>query len=175
MTPRRLTGLALFALMIVHPFLRPERGWVYLSACDIAALVTAAGLVVPSDRALAAAFVFQVMAGIPALTIGILTGTYPVNPTGIAVHLVPPILAIAMLRTLPRGSAALAWLGALAAFFASMVLAPPALNLNFSDHAFGPVAATFGNAGFDVAMFALAAVLLFGGEPLLRRALGRGA
>lgn len=175
MTPRRLTGLGLLALMLVHPFLRPERGWVLLSACDVAALGTAIGLVWPSDRVLAAAFVFQVMVGIPALTIGIVIGAYPVNPTGVAIHLVPPVLAALTLRAIPRGTAVLAWLGALGSFFASMVFAPPALNLNFSDHVFGPLQHTFTPVEYDVTMFAVAAVLLAGGELLLGRAVRRRA
>jgi hypothetical protein len=175
-TARRVTGILLVALMIVHPFLRPERGWVLLSACDVAALATALGLIVPSDRVLAAAFLFQVMIGLPSLTIGIATGVYPINPTGIAIHVVPPILAASWLRTLPPRTSVLAWIGSLGAFFATMAFAPAVLNLNFSDRVWTPLQGTFSSSlEFDVALFAAAAVLLGLGEPLWRRVLGRRA
>ena len=164
-------GIALFGLMILHAALRPEHAWVLLATCDVAALATAAGLVFGWDRCVAAALVFQVAIGLPAFAIGLCT-TYPFNVTGIAIHIVPPVLGAAAFagRALPRHAAAIAWVGYVATVLVSYVVAPPpAFNINFTTSVWPPLARTFpGRAEFYAVLFAIAALVLWLGARGLR-------
>lgn len=159
-------GIALFGLMILHAALRPERAWVLLATCDVAALTTAAGLVFDWERCVAAALVFEVAVGLPAFGIGLCT-TYPFNVTGIAIHVVPPILGGAALtgRALPRRTAAVAWIGYVATVLVSYVVAPPAaFNINFTTAVWPPLAHWFpSHVEFYAVLFAIAAVVLWFG------------
>jgi len=157
-------GIALFGLMIVHAVLRPEHAWVLLATCDVAALSTAAGLVFGWERWLAAALVFEVSIGLPAFAIGLCT-TYPFNVTGVAIHVVPPILGTAAFvgRALPRHATVIAWIGYVATVLVSYVVAPPAeFNINFTTSVWPPLARTFpGRAEFYAVLFAIAALVLW--------------
>jgi hypothetical protein len=170
----KAAALALLAMMVVHVIVRPEGGWVLLATCDVAALATALGVLVGWHRLVAAAFVFQVMIGLPAFAVGLCT-TYELNPTGVAVHVVPVTLgAIAVARHgLPHRAALHAWLGYAATFVAGYLIAPPALNVNFASFVWPPLAGVFDSrAAFWAALFAATALLLAVGEVLIRRLAG---
>jgi hypothetical protein len=161
--PAVSAGLALLGLMVLHAALRPEHAWVLLATCDVAALATAAGLIFGWERCLGAALVFQVAIGLPAFAVGLCT-TYPSNVTGIAIHLVPPILGAAVFagRALPRYAAAFAWIGYVTTVLVSYVVAPPAaFNINFTTAVWPPLAHTFPvRAEFYAVLFAIAAMML---------------
>src|SRR5262245_49869054 len=107
----RVSGSALFVLLVAHAALNPERGWTLLWGCDLAVAVMALGLVAGLHAVVAVAFLFHVAVGLPAFTVAVLTHFEP-GPTSIAIHLLPPIaggLSVAR-RGLPRGAALWAWL-----------------------------------------------------------------
>ena len=143
-TMRRIVGLALLALLVVHVATRPERGWLLLATCDIAAMATIIGLVAGSHRLVATAFLFQLMVGLPSLTLGILT-TYDVNFTGIAIHVIPLTAGgiLVAREGMPRRTALVAWLGHACAMLAAYLLAPPILNINLTGAVWPPLAGTF--------------------------------
>jgi hypothetical protein len=170
----RLAALAFLAVMVVHVIVRPEGGWVLLATCDVAALATALGVLADWHRPVAVAFVFQAMIGLPAFAVGLCT-TYELNPTGVAVHVVPAALgAIAVARHgLPRRAALHAWLGYAATFFAGYLVAPPALNVNFASFVWPPLAGVFeSRATFWASLFAAMGLMLAIGEVLIRRLTG---
>ncbi len=171
---RRGLGIALLALMAIHTTLRPEGGWVLISACDLAAIATAVGLVAGWHRWVATAFVFQLGIGLPALAIGVFT-TYEANLTGIAIHVVPLVLGGVEVRRrgLPRGSALLAWLGYAASMALSYAIAPAELNLNFATRVWPPLAGTFTLPMFQLAILAVGGVLLALAALATRRLLRR--
>jgi hypothetical protein len=88
----RIVGAMLLVVMAIHVAVRPEQGWILLSGCDVATVVTSVGLIARWHRAVAISGLFQAMIGIPAFAIGVLT-TYDINPTGIVIHVVPPLVA----------------------------------------------------------------------------------
>jgi hypothetical protein len=165
----QVAGLAILALLPVHAMLRPEGGWALLSTCDLAAVATAIGFLVGSRRLVGTAFVFQLVVGIPALAIGMLT-TYHWNITGIAIHVVP--LALGGIWTardgLPRRAALHAWLAYAASVPLAALLAPPHLNINFASVVWPPLAGTFTLPTFWVALLVLVAFLLALGELAIR-------
>jgi len=167
-------GGALLGTMLVHVVLRPEHAWVLLATCDVAALATAAGLLFAWERWLGAALVFQLAVGTPAFALGLCT-TYPVNATGIAIHFVPPVFGAMALRgrALPRRAATLAWIGYVVTVLTTYLAAPPPeFNVNFTAAVWPPLARIFpGRAPFFLALFAVAAVLLWMGERGLERVL----
>jgi hypothetical protein len=167
-------ALAFLAMMVVHVMVRPEGGWVLLATCDVAALATALGVLADWHYPVAVAFVFQVTIGLPAFAVGLCT-TYELNPTGVAVHVVPAALgAIAVARHgLPRRAAFHAFLGYTATFVAGYLVAPPALNVNFAAFVWPPLAGMFESRGtFWASLFAATGVLLAIGEVLIRRVAG---
>jgi hypothetical protein len=170
--PTVCAGVALLGLMTVHVATRPEHAWVLLAACDVAALATAAGLLLGWERALGASLVFQIAVGLPVFAVGLCT-TYPANLTGIAIHIVPPVLGWVALRghALPRRCARDAWLGYVASIGVTYLVAPPPeLNINFTTAVWPPLAHVFpGRAAFLAALLAVAAVLLWLGERGLER------
>jgi hypothetical protein len=164
-------ALAFLAMMVVHVIVRPEGGWVLLATCDVAALATALGVLAGWHRPVAVAFVFQAAIGLPAFAVGLCT-TYELNPTGVAVHVVPAVLGgIAVARHgLPPRAALHAFLGYAATFFAGYLVAPPALNVNFASFVWPPLAGVFDSrATFWVALFAATGLLLAIGELVIRR------
>ena len=170
--PALAAGGALLGLMAVHVAVRPEHAWVLLASCDVAALATAAGLLLEWERCLGAALVFQISVGMPALAIGLCT-TYPANVTGIAIHVVPAVFGAVALagRTLPRRAARLAWIGYVATVLVTYLAAPPPqFNINFTAAVWAPLARVFpGRAAFFVGLFAVVAVMLWlGGRGLAR-------
>lgn len=162
---RRAAGVALLALLAVHPFLRPEGGWALLSTCDLAAFATAVGLLAGWHRFVAAAFVFQLSVGMPSMILGIFT-TYNWNVTGIAVHVVPLVIGGVLVRRhgVPRRSGLYAWIGYTASVALAAAIAPPLLNINFATIVWPPVAGTFSLIQFQAALVALVGVLLVLGE-----------
>jgi hypothetical protein len=166
-------GIALLGLMVAHVVGRPEHAWVLLASCDAAALVTAVGLLLGWERWLGAALVFQVAISVPAFAIGLCT-TYPANVTGIAIHFVPPVFGAVALagRGLPRRSGVLAWIGYVATILLTYLVAPPAeFNINFTTAVWPPLAHAFpGRAVFFLALFAVAAAMLWLGARGLERA-----
>jgi hypothetical protein len=172
----RWAGLALVAMMPFHVALRPEHGWLLLSTCDVAAMVTAVGLVAGWPRAVGVAFLFQVAVGLPAFAIG-LCSTYPLNPTGTVIHVVPPLLGgiVVAQRGLPPRAALYAWAGYAATFVAGYFAAPVRLNINFSHFVWPPLARVFPVAGlFQAALLLVIGLLLFGAERLVRKTMGPG-
>ncbi len=167
----RLAGLALLALMAIHITTQPEGPWVLLSTCDVAALVTAIGLVGGWHRAVAAACLFEIMVGLPAFIVGIFT-TYELNPTGVLVHIVPPVLGVIVIARegMPRRCALIAWAGYTLTFVIAFVLAPPEFNINFANDVWPPLAKVFTVTGsFQAALIAVAIVVLSLGELAARR------
>jgi hypothetical protein len=171
---KRAIGVALLVLMAIHANVRPEGGWVLVSACDLAALATAVGLVAGRHRLVAAAFMFQLAIGFPALLLGLFT-TYEPNVTGIAIHVVPLVFGGVEVqrRGLPRRSALLAWLGYAGSIALASAIAPPALNLNFATRVWPPLAGTFTLPVFQLAILAVAAALLALASLAVRRWLER--
>ena len=158
----RWGGLALVAMMPFHVAVRPEHGWLLLSTCDVAAMVTAVALVANWPRAVAVAFLFEVAVGLPAFAIG-LCSTYPLNPTGTVVHVVPPLLGgiVVAQHGLPRRAALYAWGGYAATFVAGYLAAPVRLNINFAHFVWPPLAHVFTAAWmFQAALLALVGALL---------------
>ena len=161
--------------MLAHVAVRPEHAWVLLASCDVAALATAAGLLFGSERCLGAALVFQIAVGMPAFAVGLCT-TYPANVTGIAIHVVPLVFGAVALggRALPRGAAAIAWIGYVVTVLGTYLVAPPPeFNINFTTAVWPPLARAFpggsGRAIFFLGLFAVAAVVLWLGARALAR------
>jgi hypothetical protein len=171
---KRGIGVALLVLMAIHAAVRPERGWVLVSACDLAAIATAIGLVAGWHRWVAAAFLFQLAIGLPSLLVGFFT-TYEPNVTGIAIHVVPLVLGGVEVRRrgLPRRSALHAWLGYAGSIALASAIAPPALNLNFATRVWPPVAGTFTLPVFQLAILAVGGALLVLANLAVRRLVGR--
>lgn len=167
----RWVGLALVAMMPLHVALRPEHGWLLLSTCDVAAVVTAVALVADWPRVTGVAFLFQIAIGLPAFAIG-LCSTYPLNPTGTVVHVVPPLVGgiVVAQRGLPARSALYAWIGYAATFAASYVAAPVALNINFAHFVWPPLARAFPAAWmFQAALMVVVGAVLGLAELAIRR------
>jgi len=167
----RWAGLALLAMMPFHVALRPEHGWLLLSTCDVAAMLTAVALVAGRPRAVAVAFLFEVAVGLPAFGIGLCT-TYPLNPTGTVVHIVPPLLGAIVVAQhgLPRRAALIAWCGYTATFVAGYLVAPARININFGHRVWPPLAHVFTLAwSFQAALLVLVGALLVIAELAIRR------
>ena len=162
-TKERAIGLSLMLLMLLHTVAHPERGaWVLLSACDMASLATAIGLLVGWPGMVAVAFLFQVSIGLPAFFVGLATGTYTPNATSVAIHLLPPLAGgWSVNRTgLPRHAMAIALAIYLLAVGVSVWISPPALNVNLVFTVWPPIR--------RLASGRLAGLLLFHGVgPLL--------
>jgi hypothetical protein len=174
----RWLGVALLATMPVHVALRPEHGWLLLSACDVVAVAAAIGAILAWPRVVASAGLFAIVVGVPVFAVALAT-VYPVNPTGLIVHLLPPLLGgIAIARDgLPPRAALFAWCGFVAALGAGYALAPPELNINMATKPWPPVARVFAIPGtFQLAMIVTIAAVLWTGEAIIRAVLrGRAA
>lgn len=157
----RALGAGLLGLLAVHPFLRPEGGWALLSTCDLAAAVTAIGLIAGWHRFIAAAFVFQLIVGLPAMILGMVT-TYHANLSGIAVHIVPLVIGGVLVRRhgMPRGSAMIAWFGQVGSLVLAAAIAPPELNINLATIVWPPLAGSLSLIQFQVALTAAIGVAL---------------
>jgi hypothetical protein len=158
---KRILGVLLLVLMVVHVCLRPQGIWVLASTCDIAALATAIGLVTLRHRLVASAFLFQVSVGFPSLVVGMFT-TYDTNVTGVAVHVVPLAIGGVMVARhgLPRYSALFAWLGYAASIAFAYAFAPPALHVNFTDAVWPPLAKSMSLPVFHAILLAIIGTLL---------------
>jgi hypothetical protein len=162
LTPRgaRIAGLGILLLMVVHVIGRPEHAWLLISGCDLAAIATGVGLIVPRPRWVATACLFQAMVGLPSLIIGMLT-TYDTNVTGVAIHVVPLALGATIVARdgLPRRAALIAWIGAACSMIVARLIGPPELNLNFANAVWPPLAHIF---PFKI-MFQACALAVVGG------------
>jgi hypothetical protein len=168
---RRVAGAALVLLLALHVALRPEQGWVLLSTCDLAAIATAVGLLVGSRRVVGAALVFELAIGIPAFVLGLFT-TYPLNVTGVAIHVLPPLagLAYAAREGLAPRSAWLAWIVVLAGYVAARAIAPTELNINFATATWPPLERVLPSPlVFAALVLGGQLVLLLAGELAVRR------
>ena len=170
----RAAGAGLLVLLAVHPLLRPEGGWALLSTCDLAAFATAIGLLTGRHRWVAAAFVFQLAVGLPALILGMLT-TYHANFTGIAVHVAPLVIGGVLVRRdgMPRGSALIAWVGQVGSLVLAAAIAPVALNINMATIVWPPVAGSLSLIQFQVALTVAIGVALALCEFGVRALVGR--
>ncbi|MBA3455279.1 MAG: hypothetical protein H0T42_19465 [Deltaproteobacteria bacterium] len=158
---RRALGIGLLVLLAVHPFLRPEGGWALLSTCDVAAFATAIGLLAGWHRWIAAAFVFQLVVGLPAMILGMLT-TYQANISGIAVHVLPLVIGgVFVYRDgMPRWSAMIAWFMQVSTLVLAAAIAPPALNINLATVVWPPLARSFSLFQFQLVLTAAIGVAL---------------
>jgi hypothetical protein len=173
----KLAGAVLLAVMAIHVAVRPEAGWILLSTCDVACATTALGLIAGWPRAVAVAFLFEVMIGLPAFALGVLT-TYDLNPTGVIIHLAPPLIGgvVVARHGLPPNAALLAWSGYVVTFVVGYLVAPAALNVNFANRVWPPLAGVFPRLiVFQAAIVATALLVLAAGEWLMRRAFRRTA
>ena len=170
----RWVAVALIAMMPFHVALRPEHGWLLLSACDLAAMVVAVGVLARWNGAVGVGFLFAVFIGLPAFVIGLFS-TYPLNPTGTAIHLVPPVLGgiVVARHGLPPLAALYAWFGAATTIAMGYVLAPHELNINFASAVWPPLAHAFTISQFQAALLGAAAVLLVSGSWITRRVVRR--
>lgn len=167
----RTVGVLLLLLMLAHTVAHPDRGaWVLLSACDVATLATAIGLVAGWRTAVGVAFLFQMSIGLPAFFVGLATHTYVPNATSVAIHLLPPLAGgWAVRRTgLPPRALATALLAYGLVVAASFFFSPPALNVNLVFTVWPPIR--------RLASGRLAGLLLFHGVgPLILLSVGEAA
>lgn len=170
----RTIGLLLLLLMVAHTVTHPDRGaWVLLSACDVATLATAIGLVAGWQKAVAVAFLFQMSIGLPAFFAGLVTHTYTPNATSVAIHLLPPLAGgWAVRRTgLPPHALAAALLTYGLVVAASFLFSPPALNVNLVFTVWPPIRRLASGRLVGLALFHGVGplILLSVGEAALRR------
>jgi hypothetical protein len=167
----RAVGLFLLLLMIAHTVTHPDRGvWVLLSACDVATLATAIGLVAGWRKAVGVAFLFQISIGLPAFFVGLATHTYTPNTTSVAIHLLPPLAGGWSVRRtgLPPHALATALLTYGLVVAASFLFSPPALNVNLVFTVWPPIR--------RLASGRLAGLILFHGVgPLILLSVGEAA
>jgi hypothetical protein len=168
-TPWKLAGVALLALLPLHVWLRPEGAWALLSTCDVACIATALGLILSKHRLVGTAFLFQLMVGLPALVLGILT-TYQWNWSGIAIHLSPLALGAVQVRRrgLPKKAASDAWFAYALTLFIAAKVSPPELNINFGSVVWKPLAETFSLRVFQLLLIATVGALLYLGQLVAR-------
>jgi hypothetical protein len=177
-TKERAAGLFLLALMAAHTAAHPDRGaWVLLSACDIASLATALGLLAGWRGVVGVAFLFQIAISLPAFFVGLATATYAPNATSVAIHLLPPVAGgwVVARSGLPRRATAIALAVYLLAVLASLAFSPPALNANLVFTVWPPLQRRVGSRVVGLMLFHGIGplVLLSIGEVALRRWLPR--
>ena len=168
----RWAGLALLALMPIHVVMRPEHAWLLLSACDVAAIVCAVGAITGRLDVVAIAGLFALAVGLPSYAIGLAT-TNPINPTSLAVHVVPAIMGIVAIsrRGVPRRAALIAWCAYVLVFVAGYMFPPHELNINMASKVWPPLARVFPTTlAFHAGLLAITAGLLFVGELIAVRA-----
>jgi hypothetical protein len=119
-----------------------------------------------------AGLLFHLTLGIPAWLLGLML-TAELHPTSVLVHFFPALSAalyLKGLRVLPRHLAVRAWLLHPAALLASMLYAPPDLNVNMVSEPWPPIAHLFPNlAFFHVAEVSLSLMMLLLMERAARR------
>lgn len=166
MTRWQIVGALLLAMLPLHVWLRPEHGWALLAACDIAYIATALGLLFRAHRLVGAAFLFALMVGTPAMTMGLVTHTYPWNWSGIAIHLVPVVFGGIRVASegVPRRAALDAWIAYAAAVLVAAAVGPAKLNINFGAVVWKPVAGTFSLHVFQALLIATVGALLWLGQ-----------
>jgi hypothetical protein len=170
MTRTRIAGLVLLAIMVAHVLLEPEGLWVLAFSCDIAAMVTAIGLVGGWHRAVAVAFLFEVAVGLPAFILGLFT-TLEMNETNILMHVLPPVLGgvVVAREGLPRRCWLMAWVGYTVSFVVACAVAPREYNVNFAAEVWSPFRGVLTLTQFQAALIAIALGWLPGWELVIRR------
>ena len=165
----QLAGVGLLALLPLHAWLRPEGAWALLSTCDVACIATALGLIFSKHRLVGTAFLFQLMVGLPALILGILT-TYQWNWSGIAIHLIPLALGTVQVRRhgLPKKAASDAWFAYAVTLLVAAKVSPPELNINFGAVVWKPLADTFSLRVFQLLLILTVGALLYLGQLVAR-------
>jgi len=162
----RWVGGVLLAMMPLHIALRPEHGWILFAACDVVGVATAIGLVARWPRVVSIAGLFAIAVGVPAIVVGALT-TYPMNPTGIVLHVSPPIIgAFAIARHgLPRRAALIAWLAYVLVVVTGMLVTPHRFNINMANRPWRPLAHMFAVRGtFQLCLVVLVGAMLWLGQ-----------
>ena len=174
----RWAGLALIAMMPFHVALRPEHGWLLLSTCDVAAMVTAVGLVAGWPAPSASRSCSRSSVGLPAFAIGLFS-TYPLNPTGTVIHIVPPLLGgiVVARHGLPRVRALYAWVGYAATFLTGVPGGAGHAQHQLRERRVAAARERVRPLGlFQAALLVVIGLLALGAEWLTRRALaGRRA
>ncbi|HSD90062.1 MAG TPA: hypothetical protein VLB44_21170, partial [Kofleriaceae bacterium] len=124
-------------------------------------------------RVVAIAGLFAVAVGGPAIVAGALT-TYPMNPTGVILHVAPVIIGAHTVARhgLPRRAALTAWLVYIMLVGTSMLVIPHRLNVNMVHRTWRPLAHVFTIPGtFQLCLVALVGLLLWLGEAVIRHAI----
>lgn len=169
---RRGLGLALLAALVLHAATKgqarlPEMLWV----CHVASALLAIGLLTSVRWLVAVGFLVHVGMGMPAFLLDVLFGERP-SPTSWLVHLLPLVAGWSELRHtgLPPRTWRAAWGIVLITFAVSILVTPPALNINVMHEAWGPMKGLFPGVWSVRVFHALEALgLLFGAELLLQR------
>jgi hypothetical protein len=165
----RWVGVVLIAMMPLHVALRPEHGWNLFAACDVVAVVTALAVIARWPRVAAIAGLFAVAVGVPAIVVGSFT-TYPINPTGVVLHVVPPIIGVLAIARhgLPPRAALIAWVAYVMLVVGGPLVTPRRLNINMVNRPWRPVAHLFGVRGtFQVCLLVLVGAMLWLGQTVI--------
>ncbi|HEX8819247.1 MAG TPA: hypothetical protein VF794_04935 [Archangium sp.] len=169
---RRGLGLALLAALGLHAATKgqarlPELLWI----CHVASTLLAVGLLASVQGLVALGFLIHVGMGMPAFLIDVAFGERP-SPTSWLVHLLPLVAGGVALRHtgLPPRTWLAAWGAVLILLAVSILLTPPALNINLVHEAWGPTKDVLPGVWPVRVFHALEALgLLFGAELLLQR------
>lgn len=174
---RRLASLLLLAVLGVHTLVKVQLGTLpeLLWACNVSSFILVAALWFDWAPGLGLALVWHLCVGEPGWIAGIAARGWAFPGwTSVAVHTLPPTLAILGLRGrgLPRASAFLALALFVALVPPSHWFTPAPLNVNLAHQRLGFLTAHFpGNWDYRVAFCAGLLGLLLLGQTLLRRVL----
>ncbi len=164
--------MALLAALVLHAATKgqerlPELLWL----CHVASALMAVGLLASVRWLVALGFLIHVGMGMPAFLVDVVFGQERPSPTSWLVHLLPLVAGVVALRHtgLPPRTWVAAWGTVLAMLVVSILLTPPALNINLVHEAWGPTKAVLPGI-WPVRIFhALEAlVLLFAAEQVLQ-------
>ncbi|HLM45912.1 MAG TPA: hypothetical protein VK458_18730 [Myxococcaceae bacterium] len=164
--------MALLAALVLHAATKgqerlPELLWL----CHVASALMAVGLLASVRWLVALGFLIHVGMGMPAFLVDVACGGERPSPTSWLVHLLPLVAGVVALRHtgLPPRTWVAAWGTVLAMLGVSILLTPPALNINLVHEAWGPTKDVLPGV-WPVRIFhALEAlVLLFAAERVLR-------
>jgi hypothetical protein len=168
-------GLALLATLALHAATKglarlPELLWL----CHVATVLIALGLWVTSRWLVAIGFLIHVALGMPAFLIDVAFGGERPSPTSWLVHLLPLVVGWFGLRHtgMPPRTWLAAWGTVLVTLALSILVTPPALNVNLMHGAWGPMREVLPGV-WPVRVFqSLEGLgLLFGAQWLLQRAM----
>lgn len=178
---RRLASLLLLAVLGAHALVKVELGTLpeLLWACNVSSLILVAALWVDWAPGMGLALVWHLCVGEPGWIAGIAARGWAFPGwTSVAVHTLPPALAILGLRGrgFPRGSALLALAMFVMLVPPSHYLTPPDLNVNLAHQRLTFLVSRFhGNWDYRLAFCIGLFALLLAGQGLLAKAWGRRA